>query len=246
MAGREPLQLGAEIYGHAGLEADLEIQELALDGLLAAGLGDLVIDLADARIVRAVLADQLLPSALVDSLAAALASKNQAELQALSAGLPPEMRNGLLALPALYGGPEVLALARTALPQRPQIAQALDDLAWLAKRLAVSHPQVRLGFDLADTLQDLIKRPFIWLGFSAFVILLALAATSFNRAVRWLGVRRWQLLHRGVYAVAVLAVLHFWWMRAGKQDFDEVLVYAGILAVLLGWRVKRVWTQRAR
>jgi sulfoxide reductase heme-binding subunit YedZ len=103
-----------------------------------------------------------------------------------------------------------------------------------------------MGFDLADTLQDLIKRPFIWLGFSAFVILLALAVTSFNRAVRWLGGKRWQMLHRGVYAVAVLAVLHFWWMRAGKQDFDEVLVYAGILAVLLGWRVKRVWTQRAR
>jgi sulfoxide reductase heme-binding subunit YedZ len=96
-----------------------------------------------------------------------------------------------------------------------------------------------MGFDLADTLQDLLKRPFIWLGFSAFVILLALAATSFNRAVRWLGGRRWQMLHRGVYAVAVLAVLHFWWMRAGKQDFDEVLVYAGILAVLLGWRLLR-------
>jgi sulfoxide reductase heme-binding subunit YedZ len=77
------------------------------------------------------------------------------------------------------------------------------------------------------------------LGFSAFVILLALAATSFNRAVRWLGGKRWQMLHRGVYAVAVLAVLHFWWMRAGKQDFDEVLVYAGILSGLLGWRVWR-------
>lgn len=94
-----------------------------------------------------------------------------------------------------------------------------------------------MGFDLADTLQDIAKRPFIWLGFSAFLILLALASTSFNRAMRWLGGRRWQLLHRGVYAVAVLAVLHFWWMRAGKQNFTEVLVYAGILAVLLGWRL---------
>ena len=96
-----------------------------------------------------------------------------------------------------------------------------------------------MGFDLADTVQDLLKRPFIWLGFSAFLILMALAATSFNRAVRWLGGRRWQMLHWGVYAVAVLAVLHFWWMRAGKQDFDEVLVYAGILAALLGWRLLR-------
>lgn len=100
-----------------------------------------------------------------------------------------------------------------------------------------------MGFDLADTLQDIAKRPFIWLGFSAFVILLALAATSFNRAVRWLGGQRWQMLHRGVYAVAVLAVLHFWWMRAGKQDFAEVLVYAAILLCLLGWRVRR-WLSR--
>mgnify|MGYP000682740479 CR=1 FL=1 len=104
----------------------------------------------------------------------------------------------------------------------------------------LSYAWFDMGFDLADTLQDIVKRPFIWLGFSAFVILLALAATSFNRAVRWLGGRRWQLLHRGVYAVAVLAVLHFWWMRAGKQDFDEVLVYAAILAGLLGWRLLKM------
>lgn len=101
----------------------------------------------------------------------------------------------------------------------------------------LSYAWFDMGFDLADTLQDIVKRPFIWLGFSGFVILLALAATSFNRAMRWLGGRRWQWLHRGVYLVAVLAVLHFWWMRAGKQDFDEVLVYAAILAGLLGWRL---------
>lgn len=96
-----------------------------------------------------------------------------------------------------------------------------------------------MGFDLKDTVQDIVQRPFILVGFSAFVLLLALAATSFNRAVRWLGGRRWQLLHRSVYAVALLAVLHFWWMRAGKQDFNEVLVYAAILAALLGWRLRR-------
>lgn len=96
-----------------------------------------------------------------------------------------------------------------------------------------------MGFDLQDTVQDIVQRPFILVGFSAFVLLLALAATSFNRAVRWLGGRRWQLLHRSVYAVALLAVLHFWWMRAGKQDFNEVLVYAAILAALLGWRLLR-------
>jgi sulfoxide reductase heme-binding subunit YedZ len=104
----------------------------------------------------------------------------------------------------------------------------------------LSYAWFDMGFDLADTLKDIVKRPFIWLGFSAFVILLALAATSFNRAMRWLGGRRWQWLHRGVYLVAVLAVLHFWWMRAGKQDFDEVLVYAAILAGLLGWRLLKM------
>ena len=104
----------------------------------------------------------------------------------------------------------------------------------------LSYAWFDMGFDLADTLQDIVKRPFIWLGFSGFVILLALAATSFNRAMRWLGGKRWQMLHRGVYLVAVLAVLHFWWMRAGKQDFDEVLVYAAILAGLLGWRLLKM------
>lgn len=96
-----------------------------------------------------------------------------------------------------------------------------------------------MGLEWADMAQDIAKRPFILVGFTAFVILLALAATSFNRTMRWLGGRRWQMLHRGVYAVAVLAVLHFWWMRAGKQNFAEVLVYAGVLAGLLGWRLWR-------
>jgi sulfoxide reductase heme-binding subunit YedZ len=110
----------------------------------------------------------------------------------------------------------------------------------------LSYAWFDMGFDLADTLQDIVKRPFIGLGFSGFVILLALAATSFNRAMRWLGGKRWQMLHRGVYLVAFLAVLHFWWMRAGKQDFDEVLVYAAILGVLLGWRLLRVLRPPAR
>ena len=96
-----------------------------------------------------------------------------------------------------------------------------------------------MGFEWGDIVQDIAKRPFILLGFSAFLILLALASTSFNRAIRQLGARRWQALHRAVYAVAVLAILHFWWMRAGKQNFAEVLVYAAILISMLGWRLAR-------
>ena len=101
-----------------------------------------------------------------------------------------------------------------------------------------------MGLDGGDIARDIAKRPFILVGFSAFVLLLALAATSFNRAIRWLGAARWQALHRTVYAVAVLAVLHFWWMRSGKRLYGEVWIYALILAALLGWRVLRRLKQR--
>jgi methionine sulfoxide reductase heme-binding subunit len=94
-----------------------------------------------------------------------------------------------------------------------------------------------MGFDFADIAKDVPKRPFILVGFSAFVLLTPLAATSFNRAVRALGAKRWQALHKLVYGVPVLAILHFFWMRAGKHNFAEVAVYAAIVAVLLGWRV---------
>jgi sulfoxide reductase heme-binding subunit YedZ len=80
-------------------------------------------------------------------------------------------------------------------------------------------------------------------GFAAWLLLTAMALTSFNRAIRWLGAARWRALHRSVYAVAVLAVLHFWWMRAGKNNFAEVLVYAAVLALLLAWRIWRRWRQ---
>jgi methionine sulfoxide reductase heme-binding subunit len=94
-----------------------------------------------------------------------------------------------------------------------------------------------MGFDVADIAKDIAKRPFILVGFSAFVLLTPLAATSFNRAVKALGAKRWQALHKLVYVVAGLAILHFFWMRAAKHNFAEVAVYAAILAVLLGWRV---------
>lgn len=96
-----------------------------------------------------------------------------------------------------------------------------------------------MGFELADIAADIAKRPFILVGFTAFLLLTPLALTSFNRAIRWLGSKRWQWLHRLVYVVAVLAVLHFFWMRAGKSNFAEVFVYASVLFALLTWRFFR-------
>lgn len=101
-------------------------------------------------------------------------------------------------------------------------------------------------FEMAAIAADVIKRPFILVGMTAWVLLLALAATSFNRAIRMLGAQRWQLLHRSVYAVAGLAVLHFFWMRAGKNNFTEVAVYAAILGALLGWRLWRRFLRRSK
>jgi len=96
-----------------------------------------------------------------------------------------------------------------------------------------------MGFELADIARDIPKRPFILVGFTAMLLLTPLALTSFNRAIRALGGKRWQALHRLVYGVAGLAIVHFFWMRAGKHNFAEVAVYAAILGVLLGWRLLR-------
>ncbi len=103
-----------------------------------------------------------------------------------------------------------------------------------------------MGFDLADIGKDIVKRPFILVGFSAIVLLTPLALTSFNRAIRAIGARRWQLIHRLVYVIAVLAVVHFFWMRAGKHNFAEVAVYAVILGSLLGWRIVQFARKRAQ
>lgn len=96
-----------------------------------------------------------------------------------------------------------------------------------------------MGFDLAEIARDIGKRPFILVGFLAFVLLTPLALTSFNRAIKALGAKRWRLLHQMIFAVAALAILHFFWMRSGKNDFVDVLVYTAILASLLGWRLIR-------
>ena len=100
-------------------------------------------------------------------------------------------------------------------------------------------------FDLPAMWTDILKRPFIAVGASAFVLLIPLALTSNGTMVRMLG-RRWQLLHRLIYLIALLALLHFWWMRAGKQNFAQPLWIAALVGVLLGSRVVWWWRGRQR
>ncbi|NBO40355.1 MAG: sulfoxide reductase heme-binding subunit YedZ [Betaproteobacteria bacterium] len=94
------------------------------------------------------------------------------------------------------------------------------------------------SFEVNEMVKDLVKRPFIWLGMICFVLMLPLALTSHNAAVRWLGGKRWQQLHKWVYVLPVFALLHFYWMRAGKNNFAEVWVY---LAILSGLLLSRLW-----
>ena len=149
-SSREPLQFGAEIYGHAGLEADLEVQDLALDCLQGAGLAGIALDLGDARIVRSLLAGTTLGASQRSEIHAALAAKDVPALRELARGLGADVRDGLVALPGLYGGAEILDIARRSLPKHAAIGAALDDLAWLGRHARQAHPQVQVGFDLAD------------------------------------------------------------------------------------------------
>ena len=108
----------------------------------------------------------------------------------------------------------------------------------------LSYSWFDMGFDVSDIAKDIAKRPFILVGFSAFLLLTPLAATSFNAAIKAMGVKRWQLLHKLVYVIAGLGLLHFFWMRAGKNDFAEVFVYVAIIATLLGWRVQQYFKKK--
>lgn len=90
-------------------------------------------------------------------------------------------------------------------------------------------------FDVAAIIKDIVKRPFITVGFAALLSMTPLAITSTNAMVRRLGARRWLLLHRSIYVIGVLGVLHFWWMV--KADLTEPVIYAAILAILLGYRL---------
>jgi ATP phosphoribosyltransferase regulatory subunit len=150
-ATREPLQFGAEIYGHDGLEADLEILDLALECLYVAGVEDVVVDLADARIVRAVLAGVPVDATRLDAVYEALAAKDGAEIAKLSKEFPAPTRAGLATLIHLFGDDAVLDEAARRLPGRAGVASALAELRRLGAHARATHPRIRLGFDLADS-----------------------------------------------------------------------------------------------
>ena len=145
-ASREPLQFGAEIYGHAGLEADLEILMLALDSLKVVKVASPSVDLADARIVHALLKGVPLEGAQAEQIYAALAAKDASELSVLTKNFPPYSRQGLLALVQLYGDEKVLIEAEKALQPLPAVHEALSNLKWLASQL----DGAKVSFDLAD------------------------------------------------------------------------------------------------
>ncbi len=145
-ATREPLQLGAEIYGHSGLEADLEILELALDSLRVSQIQDMTVDMADARIVNALLEQAQLNLTQTAEVHAALASKDTSAIKGLTQHCPVAISRALQELTHLYGDVEVLTKAQRVLPDLPAIKEALAHLKWLA-----SHLQgVAVSFDLAD------------------------------------------------------------------------------------------------
>ena len=127
----------------------------------------------------------------------------------------------------------------------PELAKLRRGLGLLTFFYAFMHALCYSLLDMAwvweDIVKDIVKRPFILVGALSFVLLSLLAATSWHRAVKALGAHRWRRLHQGVYVIAGLAMLHFFWMRSGKKNYEDVMVYAAILGLLLGWRVWHWW-----
>lgn len=101
-------------------------------------------------------------------------------------------------------------------------------------------------FDVAEMLKDVVKRPFITVGFAAFVLLIPLAITSTNGMVKRLGGKHWQRLHRLIYVIASLGILHYWWMKAGKHDFEQPIIFGAIVAALLLVRIFWAWQKRSK
>ncbi|HEY8050720.1 MAG TPA: ATP phosphoribosyltransferase regulatory subunit [Ramlibacter sp.] len=145
-ATREPLQFGAEIYGHAGLEADLEALLLALDCLKATRVGDVTVDMADVRIVRSLLAGVPVDASVIAQVHAALATKDAGALETITRNFPAQARKGLNALLALYGDVKVLDEAQRVLPASAQLNDAIANLRWLARHVQGA----KVTFDLAD------------------------------------------------------------------------------------------------
>ena len=145
-ATREPLQFGAEIYGHAGLEADLEILQLALQCLQSSDVDSLNVDLSDSRILPALLRDQGMTASQHDAIAKALAHKDISAMRSIGASLPTALREALVALVQLYGGLNVLDRAQTVFKDWPEVLLALSQLRWLANHV---HGH-QVSIDLAD------------------------------------------------------------------------------------------------
>lgn len=145
-ATREPLQIGAEIYGHAGLEADAEIQQLALASLRLAGFSKVRLDLCHVGVLQAIIAEDALASSQAPQLFALLQAKDIPDLQSISAAFAPATREALLALPGLYGDAAVIDKARAVLPPLPGIGKALDAL----QALILQAGDTDVIIDLAD------------------------------------------------------------------------------------------------
>ncbi|MFT7721618.1 MAG: protein-methionine-sulfoxide reductase heme-binding subunit MsrQ [Roseateles sp.] len=153
--------------------------------------------------------------------------------EALICGLGDWALRGLWLTLAVTPLREITGLAALARLRRPL---GVSSFGYASLHL-LAYGWLDMGLVPGDIAADIARRPFILMGFTAWALMLPLAATSFNRAAKALGARRWRALHRTVYAIAVVALLHFVWMRAGKHDFTEPAVYGAVLAGLLGWRL---------
>jgi len=148
MRTREPLQIGAELYGHAGIESDLEVQRLMLQTLELIGIGGVHLDLGHVGVFSALVKRAEITHELESELFSALQSKDVPSLHGLVKGLPQEVQSALLALPQLYGGVEVIARARATLPAYPEVKAALNELELAAANLKdLAH---NVGVDLAE------------------------------------------------------------------------------------------------
>jgi ATP phosphoribosyltransferase regulatory subunit len=150
-ATREPMQFGAEMFGHAGPEADLEVLLLAIDCLQRAGVRDITVDLADARLVRSLLAGVMATPAQLEQVHAALAAKDAATLAQLTVGFPAASRDGLTTLVHMYGDAKVLVEAEKAFQANKNMREQLLNLKQLAASIQAAQPQAKVSFDLADS-----------------------------------------------------------------------------------------------